>query len=172
MEFFQLSDEQAGRLQSRGRVARGASELDGARSLQACELMVLPNVEAAFFLGRKSPIFYYDARASQFQVNYVDTGCKLDVRCKPLPGNKFSVDVRTEMAATDKVRLAGTPATAAYPQNVNFNTTTTLPDLQPGESALIGRWRGQSAAEFLQRTGVPAQSSADNVVTVITLERL
>lgn len=69
-----------------------------AKILAAPRIAALSGEEALIHIGDKYPIVYFDPRAGQFQVQYVDIGIKLDVTSTVKADGYIVCDVRPEVS--------------------------------------------------------------------------
>jgi len=147
-----------------GRAERG-------RVLQTLELMTVTPKDALLVFGHKSPLVYYDPRSSQFQVQYVDTGCKLDIKVSQEGGGTYYVESRAEFSQPDRQRIYGTPPgpTASYPQVQVVIPYVVLSGVRPGQSYLVTRTDDASTRKWLDTLGI--KGGSDRLAVVITLER-
>ncbi len=168
LEIREVSDAELATLKSQGGRIQGPVP---GRLLQAVDNLSVSGQDTLVHLGKKHPIVYYDPRASQFQVQYVDTGLKLDVRCRTTDGQSFSIDTRPELGIVigsrtgDPDELHGT-----YPTTRVFISETVLDHVIPGETLLLGRLGGAQAEELLRVIG--RQPAAKHLIATFTLERI
>ena len=168
-ELIQLSDEGAARLESQSRVPSGFWDRpERGRVLQSLELMLVTQQDGLLVFGHKSPIIYYDARATQFQVQYVDTGVKLDVKVEAEGEGTYKLEARAEFSRIERMRTFGAaPAQATYPQVQVIIPNTSLSQVRPGESYIVSRTDETAARGWLQSQGL--SGGADRLVVVVTL---
>jgi len=69
-----------------------------AKILASPRVASLSGEEALIHIGDKYPIVYFDPRAGQFQVQYVDIGIKLDVTSTVKADGYVLIDVRPEVS--------------------------------------------------------------------------
>lgn len=171
LDVLQVSDEAAEELQGRTRFPKGLP-LPG-KVLQTADLMTLTDRSSQFTLGRKHPIVYYDPRGAVFQINYVDSGFKLDFKCKSEKPGVFLIYVYPEFSVVDSLKTAGTaPNTATYPQTSVFQAhSNEIPQVVYGESLVVGRIHGSIARTYLNSMGLPAQASGYNLMMLLTVNR-
>ena len=166
LQLLQLTDQQMMRLDGKTRV----QSVDAAKTLANLDLLIATGVEALTHIGHKTPIVYFDPRAQQFQIQYVDTGMKLDVNVKSAKDGKFHVQIRPEVSLIVEEKTYGPEDyNAMYPLTAVFITEQTVSGLALGEKALIGRITGPAAREFLTNLGQTA--TTDNVVCTLELEK-
>lgn len=147
-----------------GKVKLSSKELKG-RRLQSSELLGVSGSDTLFILGRRDPIVYYDARGSQFQIQYVDSGVKLAVAWSPEKG----LEVRPELSHIDKLRRGdGAGDGAVYPEIGVFVSENELSDVQLGDTVVLGVYTGPRVVSAI-RTLDPTPK-APNLVTVLELE--
>ncbi len=170
-ELIQVTDEGASRLGGASQVPEGFFERpERGRVLQSLELMTLTSKDALLVFGHKSAVIYYDHRNSQFQVQYVDTGCKLDVKVDREAGGTYVVESRSEFSRIERPRVYGTaPANASYPQVQVMVPNTTLPGVKPGQSFIVSRTDSSTARQWMQNLGITG--GADRLMVVVTLGR-
>jgi type IV pilus assembly protein PilQ len=69
-----------------------------AKILASPRVAALSKEESLIHIGDKYPIVYFDPRAGQFQVQYVDIGIKLDVTSEVKADGYIVIDVRPEVS--------------------------------------------------------------------------
>ncbi len=147
----------------RGKAKVNPAEIKG-RRIQEAELLTTSNTESLFHLGQKEPIIYYDPRASQFQVQFVDTGFKLDIEWD---GNVLQA--RPEVGDIESVVLSEENGRIArYPQTHVQISEVFLPGVKLGDSYLIGSGSG-TITKSQVRVLDPAPKFG-NLVLVLSLE--
>lgn len=166
LQLLQLTDSQMASLDGQTRPRK----IDAAKVLVSMDLLVATGIEALAHLGHKTPIVYFDPRAQQFQVQYVDTGMKLDVTVTQRGAGKFKVEIRPEVSLIVEEKTYGAADyNAMYPTTAVFITEQGDLELALGEKAVIGRITGPAAREFLTNLGQTA--TTDNVICTIELEK-
>lgn len=166
-EIMEVSDQTWAKLQK----APGPSKakVEG-KLLQSVDLMSVTGVECLTMLGHKNPIIYYDPRALQFQIQFVDIGFKLDVVARSAGPDAFSVTSRHEFSAAHAVRTEGDGVQkTSYPQTSVFIAEAKVPSLNYGDTVVLGRASGPSAVRQLSQLGRPTTSK--NLVATLRLER-
>jgi hypothetical protein len=151
LDLVQMTDEAAAQFNGKERFAKGFQPGAGMQVVAETDLMSMTNKESLVHLGNKNPIMYYDPRASQFQVQYVDVGMKLDVKGNERGNDEFDLDVRPEISVLEKTRtasssIAATPA--AYPQTEVFTAQLYATHVHFGEAILLSRVQGPAAQRF------------------------
>ncbi len=119
-------------------------------------------------LGEKWPLIYFDPRAEQFQIQYVDTGIKLDLDATLNGQGTVDVSVRTETSSVLDVTSHGELTT--YPANNVFAPQARFQGLDFSESMILARLSGASASRFLKTEGLA--STPANLVYTLKLELL
>ena len=74
-KLLQMSDAQMRSILDKDVFSREPS----GKTLHTLEVLTISKTPSLLHLGAKWPIIYYDPRAEQFQIQYVDTGIKLDL---------------------------------------------------------------------------------------------
>ena len=169
LEIRQLSDAQYKKLRG---TSRFRGDTPGAL-IYAHELVMVSSVESLVHFGHKFPITYYDPRAKRFQVQYVDTGAKLDLTCRVLDNDKFNVAVRPELGVADGAKsgkAAEGDEIISYPSTLVFITENKIGNLDMGETVVLGRSRGSEVLRVLKTNGV--SESGQNMVATLRLEPL
>lgn len=169
LEAVQVSDEMAHEWKQGWRIKASDLEEDGVHRLQTTEVVGITDRECSVFVGRKNHIVYYDPRASQFQVQYVDVGAKLDCKCKTSPSGKLSATVYTELSWLEKNLNDGK---ASYPETITLKSQLDSPAFEFGERVLVGNVQGAEAQHYLQVLGGSSGAKNDNVYFVLSVERL
>ena len=168
LDTFQVSDATAQKWENTSTLPVGALEDGEGLLLQTTSLQGVGGRESRAFLGQKYPIIYYDARSSQFQVNWVDVGCKLDWSCKFVSDSEVNAHIYTELSLLDRVVPAGQ---VGYPQTTTLKSACELAHLKLGQRAIVGRAHGVEVQRYLKLLGVESGSQKDNVFFVISVER-
>lgn len=170
-ELVQVTDEGAARLGGENLVPEGFWDRpERGRVLQTLELMTQTFEDALLVFGHKSAVVYYDPRATQFQVQYVDTGCKLDIKVDKENAGTYLVESRSEFSRIERPRVYGTaPANASYPQVQVIIPNTNLPGVRPGESYIVCRTDAPTSRQWLDSLGITGGS--ERLMVVVTLRR-
>lgn len=123
-------------------------------------------------LGRKWPLTYYDPRAKQYQIQYVDTGAKLDVSLTTLDDNKtVSVELRNEASRTISTTDPNQEQElAVYPRTFPYINEITYPNLKYGDNLIVSKLSGPMAVKYLKSLGMAAADN-NNLVGVFRVER-
>ncbi len=167
IEMMEVSDQTWAKLQKSPGPSKNKVE---GKLLQSADLMAVTGVDAVTLLGHKVPITYYDPRATQFQVQFVDIGFKVDVVCRSVEANVFSVTSRHEFSTMTGVRTEGEGAqTTSYPETLVFISATKIPSMSIGETVVLGKATGPSVARQLAKLGRPVTSK--NIIATLRLER-
>ncbi len=122
-------------------------------------------------LGRKWPLTYYDPRAKQYQIQYVDTGAKLDVSLNTQDDNKtVNVEMRNEASRTvsttdpnQEQELTVYPRAFPYINEINY------PNLKYGDNLIVSKLSGPTALSYLKTLGL-AGAANNNLVGVFRVE--
>jgi hypothetical protein len=169
LEAVQVSDQVARQWKEGGALKSDALEDDGVRLLQTTEVSGLLDNECVTFIGRKNPIVYYDPRATQFQVQYVDIGAKLNCLCKSAPPGHIKAQLYTELSLLDRNVLNGG---ASYPGTAVFKQSVEVPPFDYGDHVVVGTVQGSEAQHYLQLLGASNSPKNDNVYFVLSVEKL
>lgn len=169
LEAVQVSDQVARQWKEGGALKSDAMDDDGVRLLQTTEVAALLEYECVAFIGRKNHVVYYDPRATQFQVQYVDIGAKLNCLCKPVAGGHIKAQLHTELSLLDKnIQNGG----SSYPATVTFSQFVEVPPFDYGEHMVVGTVQGSEAQHYLQLLGASNGPKNDNVYFVLSVEKL
>lgn len=168
LQAVQVSDAVARDWDGDWRLKAADLQEDGVHMLQTTEVAGMTERECSVFVGRKNHVIYYDSRASQFQVQYVDVGAKLNCKCKRA-GEKVNAEVYTELSQLEKNVSDGK---ASYPQTLVLQSRANTPGFAFGERVIIGNVRGVEARHYLEVMGAGNNTKNDNVYFVLTVERL
>ncbi|MFN8609827.1 MAG: hypothetical protein U0931_19970 [Vulcanimicrobiota bacterium] len=141
---------------------------EGVHLLQTTEVVGVTGRECSSFIGRKNHIIYFDPRATQFQIQYVDVGAKLNCLCKPA-GERINADVYTELSLLEKNVNDGK---VSFPQTIVLKSQASTPAFAYGQLVLLGNVHGAEARHYLEVLGSSSTSKNDNVYFVLTVERL
>lgn len=171
-ELVQMTDEGAAKLGGDSLVPEDFfARPERGRVLQTLELMTVTPKDALLVFGHKSAIVYYDPRNSRFQIQYVDTGCKLDVKIEREPTGTYEVESRSEFSRTERARTYGVaPGLVSYPQVQVITSNTALQGVKPGQSYIVSRTDDDAARKWMESSGVTG--GADRLVVLVTLIRL
>jgi hypothetical protein len=142
VEAVQMTPAAASRLPARGRMPRAAIEkalASGEMHLIQCgDLLAVTRLDSQLVFGHKSPLVYYDPKAGQFQIQYVDTGFKLVVRIEPSGPDTFDVDIDPEVSETVQVHNAqGASALGAFPQTRVLMTRVMVAAVHLGDTVVL-----------------------------------
>ena len=166
LNIIQVSDSQLEKLDG---VQKTNSGIQG-KVLQSLELMTVQDMPSLLMLGEKWPIIYFDHRAEQFQIQYVDIGGKLDMTCRPAGANAWNVEIRPEASALNEIDLPGDPRDLeVYPKTTVLIAETHIKNLKFGETSIFAKITGRAARSYLEAMGLP--SSNPNVLYTFRLER-
>lgn len=102
-----------------------------AKILASPRVATQSGTEALIHIGDKFPIVYFDPRAGQFQVQYVDIGIKLDVKPVIKPDGYIVTELRPEVSNLIELVNNQYPRTAIR----TVNTTMRVKD---GDTIVIG----------------------------------
>lgn len=136
---------------------------DHAELLEDLVVNSLTGIESQVHLGNKRPFTYVDPRAQRAQVNYVDVGCKVDVRADPSGDGGYDIKVLPELSS-----YASNDPGNLEPTDVLKASTAVM--LRPGEVAVVGATRGAWTSRVLG-ANYPQEhlGSNDTVLIVIRL---
>lgn len=160
--LYQLSDAQMKKVKDSRVVTKPVG-----KKLHGMELLTRTEAACLLHLGSKWPIVYYDPRAEQFQVQYVDIGMKLDLTIKGEREGVFNVNIRPETSTMKKLLAKG--ELSAYPETFPFVIESRMPGMAWDQTVVLGYVSGLSARTFLSNEGLDTQN--DNIVYTLRLER-
>lgn len=169
LEAVQVSDQIARQWKEGAALKSGALEEEGVRLLQSTEVTGVMESEASTFIGRKNPIIYYDARATQFQVQYVDVGARLNCKCKPVDSERLKAQLHTELSLLERNIPS---AASSFPSTVVFTQYLDLPAFDYGAYVVVGTVQGSEAQHYLHLLGANNAANNDNVYFVLSVEKL
>lgn len=166
MELLQLTDSQMERLEGKDRL----NKVEADKVLVSVDLLMTTGRDALAMLGLKNPIVYYDPRAQQFQIQYVDTGMKLDVVLRSQGVGLFEVEVRPEISLVQRPPdYQKVESSQLYPLTAAFITEEHLTEVKFGQTLILGRLTGPMARDFL--TSLGQTETTNNVVCTLELEK-
>ncbi len=114
------------------------------------------------FVGRKVPIGYKDPRAAGYQVQYTDSGFKVDLTTRDLGSGEYKVEIRPERGTL--VLDNGIWGTT------NVMLTETVVNMKQQQVAILASWRGVWVPQYVKSTYPKANiSENDTVFIAITL---
>lgn len=140
------------------------------RVLTSNEVLFQVGKPCLVHLGTKYAISYFDPRSSQFQVQYVDIGSKLDVHCKSETAGGYTVDVNPETSTFVKSRGLTTGTGANYPETSVLRSQVRLSGIQLHQSWLIGTISNTEAKSWLAASGI-SSSESQSLVYILTMEK-
>ena len=147
----------------RGKAKVDAGALKG-RRVQEAELLTISGVESLVHVGQKEPIMYYDPRASQFQVQFVDTGFKLDVKWD---GDRL--EVRPEVSDLQSMVISDESGRVArYPKTHVQICEATFSGVKLGDTYVISAAAGAGATT--QVRVLDPTPKAKNLIMTLNLE--
>lgn len=113
-------------------------------------------------VGRKAPIGYKDPRAAGFQVQYTDSGIKVDQTTRALGNGEYKVEIRPERGSL--VMGDGIWGTK------NVMVTETVVNMKRKQVAILASWRGVWVPQYVKSTYPKANiTENDTVFMAITL---
>lgn len=163
-KLLQVNDAQADKLRGQKTVSGDVS----GKILHELELLTCTEKDSLLHLGQKWPIIYRDPRADLFQIQYVDIGAKLDVKCKSTSSGKFDIEVRPETSSVLDLKAHGN--LQVYPVANDFISEAIFNGLSPKETMILGTMRGSTASRFLKAEGL--ESAPSNLVYTLKVERI
>ncbi|MFA5508285.1 MAG: hypothetical protein WC314_13970 [Vulcanimicrobiota bacterium] len=165
LNIVQISDSQLKKLEG---VQKTNTEIPG-KVLQSLEVMTIEGMASLVHLGEKWPIIYYDPRAEQFQIQYVDFGGKLDLTCKESGPNGWKVEIRPEISALYEIEQMGdVQRLEVYPKTTVLIAESTIQDLKFGETSVFAKITGRAAQSYLEAMGLPSDNA--NLLYTLRLE--
>jgi len=102
-----------------------------AKVLAAPKVTTVSGKEAQIHIGEKYPVVYYDPRAGQYQVIYVDIGTKLNITATVLPDGNVSLNVKPDISNLLDLINNQYPHTANRTANVYMR-------VKDGETMVLG----------------------------------
>lgn len=102
-----------------------------AKVLAAPKVTTVSGKEAQIHIGEKYPVVYYDPRAGQYQVIYVDIGTKLNITATVLPDGNVSLNVKPDISNLLDLINNQYPHTANRTANVYMR-------IKDGETMVLG----------------------------------
>jgi type IV pilus assembly protein PilQ len=102
-----------------------------AKVLAAPKVTTISGKEAQIHIGEKYPVVYYDPRAGQYQVIYVDIGTKLNIMATVLPDGNVSLNVKPDISNLLDLINNQYPHTANRTANVYMR-------IKDGETMVLG----------------------------------
>jgi type II secretory pathway component GspD/PulD (secretin) len=102
-----------------------------AKVLAAPKVTTISGKEAQIHIGEKYPVVYYDPRAGQYQVIYVDIGTKLNITATVLPDGNVSLNIKPDISNLLDLVNGQYPHTANRTANVYLR-------VKDGETMVLG----------------------------------
>lgn len=147
----------------RGQAKADPAKLKG-RRIQEAELLTVSGEESLVHVGQKEPLVYYDARASRFNIQFVDIGFKLDVMW-----DGDTLEVRPELSDLQSLVTADESGRVArYPQTQVQICEATFTGVRLGDTYVISAAAG--AAATAQVRVLDPTPKAKNLIMTLSLE--
>lgn len=163
LSYWEVSEKTLASLSGKSRLS--SSDVSG-RRMQKSEVLSVSGAAAYIGLVHKTPISYYDPRATQFQIQYVDTGMKLDAKARAKTGGLFDVEIRQELTRLVRERVATYgKEPQAYPEIEGLVLESNFQDVKLGEMLLLGSTSSPLAQGHV-RTLDPAAKDTRILVTL------
>jgi type IV pilus secretin PilQ/predicted competence protein len=115
-----------------------------AKVLAAPRVATRSGRDALIHIGDKFPIVYFDPRAGQFQVQYVDIGIKLDVKPEIKSDGYVIVDLRPEVSTLVELVNNQYPRTAVRTVNTSMR-------VKDGDTIVIGGLINEQDLQSVQK---------------------
>ena len=128
--------------------------------LESTTLIVPPQNESGFFLGRKFPVAYPDPRTGSHQAQYVDVGFHVDISATSLG------DGRLQLQCNMSKRTLADEKSNLPPQDNSSCQSPVL--LRPGQVGIASSTRGRVGVKFLKSL-YPGHNLSDKDTFVWTL---
>ena len=165
LHVVQVSEAQFKKLDG---IQKTNSEIQG-RVLQTLEVMTVRDMPSLVHVGEKWPLVYYDPRAEQFQVQYVDVGGKLDLTCRDAGNQTWNVEIRPELSSIYRIDVPEDSGRLNfYPETMVLIAETTIEGLKFGETSVFAKSTGRAAKTYLESTGLSTENS--NLLYTLKLE--
>jgi len=136
-----------------------------AQILESGSLLGAQNRDGLSMVGGKVPIGYHDPRTGSYQVQYIDSGWKVDAKI-----NEHKPGVLEVECVTSHALLAGdSPAGMPEQDVLRFNSFVLL---KPGQTALVGAARGRLSSQYVKKV-LPSQpiSESDTILFALTVSK-
>lgn len=123
------------------------------------------NQDSLSFTGGKVPIGFRDPRVDGYQVQYIDTGWKIDAKLTEFKPGVLRAECRTEHSALTGDTAAGLPE-----QDVLLFNAEAL--LKPGQVAVVAAGRGRISSQYIKKI-LPQEQFAegDTLMFALTVTR-
>ncbi len=119
------------------------------------------NRDSLSFTGGKIPIGFRDPRVDGYQVQYIDTGWKIDAKLTEFKPGLLRVECRTVHAALTGDTAAGLPE-----QDVLLCNSEAL--LKPGQVAVVAAGRGRISSQYIKKI-LPQEQFAEGDTLMFAL---
>ena len=127
------------------------------RSLETLRFLVQNNQETITSIGHKFPITYFDPKASQYQIVFVDVGMRFIIRPVITPENRLNIDIKASLSTIEDYRQEIERDTAFYfPSVKTIDTNLSIPGMKNGETVIISNLQGLSLEDVLKDMGEKA----------------
>jgi len=125
-----------------------------AREIETLRFPLENNRESLFFIGNKFPITYFDPKATQYQIIFVDVGIKFIIKPDIGSDEKVSFWIKSSIASTEDYKKEIERDTVFYyPSTMNTDYNQQSPRLKNGESVIISDSSGFLVEHFLKGAG-------------------
>lgn len=163
-QVLQMTDKEASKLAGK-KFLTGAS---GGRILSDSSLLTSTGSPSYYHTGENWPIIYFDPRAEQFQIQYVDIGLKVDFHVMSQGGDKFVVELRSETSRVHSVDSYDKPL-ECYPQTITFIQEARFSDVEFGKTLILTQAKGSGTESLLKSENL--EQHGLNIVCLLSLER-
>ncbi len=125
-----------------------------AREIETLRFQLENNLESYFFIGNKFPITWFDSKATQYQIIFVDVGIKFIIKPEIGSDEKMSFWIKSSIASTEDYKKEIERDTVFYyPSTMNTDYNQQSPRLKNGESVIISDASGFLVEHFLKESG-------------------
>ena len=136
-----------------------------AQLVQSSETLLCEEDSSQIALVQQFPIHYFDARANNNQINYVDVGFKFDISVKPDAQGKLTVRAFPEYSVLQSIE---TKDGRNFPQTQLLQSRMVQP-IELGQREIVARYSGHKVRQNLKASGLANDPGRDNLFFVITV---
>jgi hypothetical protein len=105
-------------------------------------------------IGHKFPLTYFDPKASQYQIIFVDVGMKFNIKPVISPGERIDMEIKSDISTIEDYRQEIERDTVFYyPSTKNSAVDQFITGMRNGEALIISNFQGLSLENVLKSLG-------------------
>ena len=174
ISVFSLTEEGAGvvgdKMSLTAENLRRLREIRGTRELQRASFLAYCDAASGIFTGNKFPVTFYDSKASQYQVIFVDVGMKFMVRTQSGADGRLNITVNSTVSSIEDYRQEIERDTVFYfPSVKNSLIDQSFKGIRNDETVILSALRGSSVESMLRDIGTQEGFTLNGSTLMITL---